>query len=156
MHTASHRSLKAAGLALAAVLTCAAVAWAGPAPIVGKAAAGITLAQLEAAVRPIKIGSATVGGKLTDVTCDKSLKCSYRGADGATHEAQASKSAGGKPGGKVEIHIPTPLGPIVIIVTKNPSPSGPTDGGGGGGGSTDGGGTGGSSGGEGPVEAPQK
>lgn len=127
------------------------LAGAGPAPIAGKAAKGVTLARLDAAATPIKIGTAVLGGKATDVLCDKALECTYKTPDGQSHSAKAKREGGGRPGGKVEIHIPTPLGPIVIIVTKNPSPDGGGDGGG-----DDGGdgkdGAGGSAGGDGKTE----
>ena len=93
---------------------------AAPVPIKGKTAKGVSVASLDAAAKPIKVGSAVLGGKATDILCDKSLKCSYTGADGKAHESQAKRGNGA--GGKVEIRIPTPFGPIVIIVTKNPKP----------------------------------
>jgi len=96
-----------------------------------------------------------VGGKATDVLCDKTLKCSYKTADGKSHETQAKRAGGPRPGGKVEINIPTPFGPIVIIVTKNPTPD---DGGGDGGGAggTGGDGAGGTAGGDGKTDPAPK
>jgi hypothetical protein len=109
-----------------------------PGPIRAKTAKGVSIAALDAAVKPIKLGSAVLEGKATDVLCDKSLKCTYTSPDGKSHEAQAKRGSGA--GGKVEVHIPTPFGPIVIIVTKNPKPD---DGGGDGGGGAGGDGAGG-------------
>jgi hypothetical protein len=124
-----------------ALCTLPALTSAAPGPIKGKTAKGVSVASLDAAAKPIKIGSAVLGGKATDILCDKSLKCSYTGADGKSHESQAKRGNGA--GGKVEVHIPTPFGPIVIIVTKNPKPD---DGGGDDGDDKGGEGSGGSSG----------
>lgn len=101
-------------LALLGVMLCVAPAAARETTFVGKPVEGFTPKALEKADKPIKVGTVEIRGHRTDVLCDRNLRCTYTGPDGQTQTAQAKREKKPKTPRSWEIHIPTPLGPIII------------------------------------------